>query len=202
MSFFTQDGLRRFLSQVFYEVPFVNWIIPLQGNFRNPQDGADDTVPVTWLTRAQLLDPKGNNKSDTWIGFLKMDSDPRVMAHYGTDPNGVDGTGAVIPGKTFSRVLTNSQCRLQIVGRQSEEWAESVKHWLQRGDVVSLLAEMDAQLYADGLGRIEVSTFVQSGLNSVLAYNVFFRVEWASTIDVADQTLINSAQITGTAIPN
>jgi len=198
MSFFTQEGLRTFLSQVFYEVPFVEWIIPLQGNFRNPQDGADDDVPVTWLTRAQLLAPNGKNKSDTWIGFLKMDSDPRVMAHYGADTNAVDGTGALVPGKSFSRVFTNSQCRLQIVGRQSEQWAESVKHWLQRADVLSMLADMDAQLYADGLGRIEVSTFVQSGLNSVLAYNVFFKVEWASTIDVADQTLITGADITGT----
>ena len=135
------------------------------------------------------MDPKGNQKPDTWIGFLKMDSDPRVMAHYGTDPDGI---------MTFSRVFTNSQCRLQVVGRQAEEWAETVKHWLQRGDVVAMLADMDAQLYADGLGRIEVSTFVQSGLNSVLAYNVFFKVEWASTIDVADQSLITGAEITGT----
>ena len=68
---------------------------------------------------------------------------------------------------------------------------------------MQLMTDMDAQLYADELGRIEVSTFFQDGLNNILAYNVFFKVEWASTIDAADQTLITSAQITGTAlVPN
>ncbi len=191
--FFTQAGLQRFLSQVFFKNPISEMVIPLQGNFRNPQDGADDVVPQTWLTKAQMFDPKGNMKPDTWIGFLKMDSSPRVMAGYGRDEDGTE----------FSRVFTNSQCRLQIVGAQSEEWAESVKHWLQRGDVMQLMTDMDAQLYADELGRIEVSTFFQDGLNNILAYNVFFKVEWASTIDAADQTLITSAQITGTAlVPN
>jgi len=168
-------------------------VIPMQGNFRNPQDGADDTVPQTWLSKAQMFDPKGNMKPDTWIGFIKTDSIPRVMASYGRDEDGTE----------FSRVYTNSQCRLQIVGAQSEQWAETVKHWLQRGDVMQLMADMDAQLYADELGRIEVSTFFQSGLNNILAYNVFFKVEWASTINVADQTLITSAEITGTVlVPN
>lgn len=191
--FFTQTGLQNFLSQVFFKNPSAPNIIPLQGNFRNPQDGADDDVPRVWLTRAQLLDPKGNMKPDTWVGFLKKDSVPRVMSAYGTDPQDEGG-------KTFSRVYTNSQCRLQIVGAQSEEWAESVKHWLQRGDVQTLMQSMDAQLYADELGRIEISTFVQDGLNSILAYNVFFKVEWASTIDVADQSLITGADFTGTAL--
>jgi len=193
--FFTQAGLQTFLSQVFFKNPVSDLVIPLQGNFRNPQDGADDNVPQTWLSKAQLFDPKGNMKPDTWIGFLKMDSTPRTMAAYGHDDpeNGVNGA-------EYSKVYTNSQCRLQIVGAQSEKWAESVKHWLQRGDVMQMMAEMDAQLYADDLGRIEVSTFFQDGLNNILAYNVFFKVEWASTIDVADQTLITSAEITGTAL--
>jgi len=191
--FFTQAGLQTFLCQVFFQNPVSPMVIPMQGNFRNPQDGADDTVPQTWLSKAQMFDPKGNMKPDTWIGFIKTDSIPRVMASYGRDEDGTE----------FSRVYTNSQCRLQIVGAQSEQWAETVKHWLQRGDVMQLMADMDAQLYADELGRIEVSTFFQSGLNNILAYNVFFKVEWASTINVADQTLITSAEITGTVlVPN
>ncbi len=191
--FFTQSALQTFLSRVFFDVPVSPMVIPMQGNFRNPQDGADDDVPQTWLSKAQLFDPKGNMKPDTWIGFLKTDSIPRVMASYGRDDDGTE----------FSRVYTNSQCRLQIVGAQSEQWAETIKHWLQRGDVAQMMDDMDAQLYADDLGRIEVSTFYQSGLNNILAYNVFFKVEWASTIDVANQMLITSAEITGTVlVPN
>lgn len=189
--FFTQAKLQSFLSQVFYKAPSVPWIIPLQGNYRNPQDTDDGPEPRNWLTMAQKVDSHNGVKPDTWIGFLKTDSSPRVAAHYGTDPDGVT---------TFSRVFVNSQCRLQIVGNQAEQWAETVKHWLQRGDAQTILEEMDAQLYADDLGRIEVSNFAQGGLNTVLAYNVFFKVEWASTIDVANQPLITSAEFTGTLV--
>lgn len=196
-TFFTQAKVQEFLSQVFFGIPYSKNIVPMQGNIRNPQDGADEREPITWLTRSQIFDPKGNMKPDTWIGFLKTDSDPRVMAAYGTD--------APIPGQeqvTFSRVFVNSNIRLQIVGTQSEEWAESVKHWLQRGFVVDTLVGMDAQLYADGLGRIEVSPFYQDGLNSILAYNVFFKVEWASTIDADSSVLWKQAEIPGTVVPN
>ena len=37
-----------------------------------------------------MFDPKGNMKPDTWIGFLKMDSSPRVMAGYGRDEDGTE----------------------------------------------------------------------------------------------------------------
>lgn len=185
-NYFTQTKLALFLSQVFFQQPFTKFIVPLQGNFRNPQDGGDETEPRTWLSRAELLDPRGNLKPDTWIGFLKTDSNPRVMAHWVNDPE-----------VQYTRVFTNSQVRLQIVGAQSENWAESVKHWLLREDVQTILAGMDAQLYADELGRMEVSTFVQAGFNSILAYNVFFKVEWASTIDAAPTQLITDAQLEG-----
>lgn len=187
--FFTQAGLQEFLSQIFFKVPSTPLVVPLQGNFRNPQDGADDIEPRVWLTKAQLLDPKGNMKPDTWIGFRKKTTSPRVQSFLRTDPE---------TGITYSCVFSNSDCWLQIVGAQSEEWAESLKHWMQRSDVTERLADMDAQLYADGLGRIEISTFVQDGMNSILAYNVFFSVQWASTIDVADQSLITGAEFTGT----
>lgn len=183
---FTQQDLGKLVSRVFFRIDNSPFVVPIQGNFKNPQDYYDGDVPRTWLTRNQIFNPDGRIP-DTWIGYRKKDSRPRTLQSYGYGPN----------GEYFSRVYKIAACTLQIVGNQAEDWAESVAHWMLRGDVQDLLVSMDASLLADELGRIEISTFVQDGLNSVLAYNVSFNVEFASTIDV-DQPLITGAEITGT----
>ncbi len=189
---FTQQSLGLLVSRAFFGVDSSPLVIPIQGNFRNPQDD-QDAVPGVWLTPMQLAQPDGEGKPQTWVGFEKQDSTPRTIAAMGHDDNGTDTTNPT----GFSRVFKISKCRLQIVGRQSEEWAEWVAHWLNRASVLDTLVELDAMLLADGLGRIETSIYHQEGLNVIFAYNVFFTVQWASTIDDEGTQFIKSAVIDG-----
>lgn len=187
---FTQQALGSMVSRIFFRADSSPLVIPIQGNYRDPQDGQDDAVPGVWLTPSMMLNNQGKLKPDTWIGYLKKDSTPRTISEVHENE---DGTA-------FARTYKISKCRLQFVGRQAEEWAESVSLWLSREDVMELLVERDAMLLADGLGALEVSNYYQGGLNNVLAYNVSFNVEWASTIDATDTKVWTSAQYTGTVV--
>lgn len=189
---FTQQSLGILVSRVFFGVDESPLVIPIQGNFRNPQDDPD-VVPGVWLTPAQLAQVGTDGKPQTWIGYEKQDSRPRTIAAMGHDNNGTLTTNPT----AFSRVFKTSRCRLQIVGRQSEEWAESVSHWLMRNSVNDTLTELDANLLADGLGRVETSIYHQEGLNVIFAYNVYFTVEWASTIDDEGTDFVTRAEVTG-----
>lgn len=189
---FTQASLGILVSRAFFGVDASPLVIPIQGNFANPQDDPD-LVPGIWLTPTQLAQVDSDGKPQTWIGYEKQDSRPRTIAAMGSDNNGTLTTNPT----AFSRVFKTSRCRLQIVGRQSEEWAESVSHWLMRNSVQNTLTELDANLLADGLGRVETSIYHQDGLNVIFAYNVYFTVEWASTIDDEGTDFVKSAEITG-----
>lgn len=179
---FTQSSLGKLVSQVFFGRDSDPAVVPIQGNFANPQDRP-------WLTRDMLAG--GSDKPQTWIGFEKQDSSPR------TYPFIVDNRQQF--ADAFSLTHKLSRCRLQIVGRQSEEWAETVAHWNLREDVSRILTEFDAILMADGLGRVETSVYDQDGLNIIWAYNVYFSVLWGSSIDLAEGTLWKTADISGTA---
>jgi hypothetical protein len=191
---FTQDSLNRLISQAFFGVDSSSLVIPIQGNFRNPQDD-EDAVPGVWLTPQQLAQTDSHGKPQTWIGFEKQDSRPRTIAAMGHDDDGTADTNPT----AFSVVFKISRCRLQIVGRQAEEWAESVAHWLNRQTVLSVLTDLDAMILADGIGRVETSIYHQEGLNVIFAYNVYFNVEWASTIDDLNTDFATRAEITGSA---
>jgi len=192
---FTQQSLGLLVSRAFFDVDESPLVIPMQGNFRNPQDD-EEAVPGVWLTPSQLAQVDEQGKPQTWIGFEKKDSSPRTIAAMGHDDDGTETTNPT----AFSRVFKISKCRLQIVGRQSEEWAEWVAHWLNRSDILNTLTELDANLLADGLGRVETSIYHQEGLNVIFSYNVYFSVEWASTIDDKGTDFIKSAEIEGAVL--
>ncbi len=167
---FTQESLRLFLSRIFFTQDASPYVVPKQGNWHNPQDrGITPTTP------------------DTWIAFQKQDSDPRIIPYYQYTED----------GKIYSTVFKIARCQVQIVGAHAEEWAESIAHWMHRGDVQSLLDSMNAQLLGDDCGKIVVSPFNQDGLNAVLAYNTGFNIEWASTIEATEMGLVTGAEFSG-----
>lgn len=165
----TQDTVRTVLQAIF-QVP-IDRIVPKQGNWWNPQD-------IT--------------NTGTWVAFLITNGNPRVLPfdQQGTAP--VDNVGSQI---STSYVI--SDITLQIVGPDAELLAMSIQHWLNREDVKALWDSHHAQLCAEGLGRYEVSTFTQEGLNGVLAYNSRFSLQWSNMFDVVQNQLLSS-QITGT----
>lgn len=182
---FTQESLGKLVSRAFFKVDSSPVVIPMQGNFQNPQDEADGRA--VWLQPGVVM--AKSEKPQTWIGFEKRDSSPLTYPFMAHDNDGTDTQNPT----EYSVVFKTSMCRLQIVGAQSEEWAEWVAHWLNRSDVAAVCVELDCTLLADGLGRVETSVFWQEGLNVIWAYNVYFKVEWASTIDAAEGDLITQA---------
>jgi len=190
---FTQKSLQTLVCRTFFKADTSPYVVPLQGNFQDPQDPAPE-IPGVWLTPAMRAQRDIQGLPQTWIGFEKKDSTPRTVAAFSSDDDGTPEKNAT----RYSVVYKLSRCRLQIVGRQAEDWAESVSHWLNRQSVLDNLVELDAMLLADGLGRVETSVYSQDGLNTVWAYNVYFTVEWASTIDDEGTQFARSAEISGT----
>ncbi len=120
----------------------------------------------------------------TWIAFLKRDGQPRVKPWF------------------FGSISTTykiSNIDMQIVGSNSEYLADSIAHWLLRDDVQAVFENLNAALLLDGLGKYTVSQFNQDGGNSVLAYNVSFRLQWASEIQTF-QTIADEVTLSGEVI--
>ena len=143
------------------------YVVPKQGNWWNPQDS--------------------DEKAATWVAFIIRSPKPRTQSVIFNDPD---------VGPISAQYFTGT-VELQIVGTDAEDVAYSVGHWLDRYDVVSLFDSYKAQLMADGIGSFIVSTFAQDGLNTVLAYNVSFGMEWADFAYSAGQSLLETVDIEG-----
>ena len=130
-------------------------IIPKQGNWWNPQENA--------------------NKPATWCAYMIRSNVPRTVPFY-TSGN---------EGKTNCAVTEKiATIDLQFVGTQSEELAQSVALWPLRSDVQDAFAEVRGAVMNDSMEAVS-SNFYQDGNNTVLAWNVTFRVLWYHVIDTA-----------------
>jgi hypothetical protein len=118
-------------------------IVPLQGNWWNPQD---------------------EKRVENWIGFRRGTATPKIKPFFREEDPSVSECYCEVP------------VRLQIVGAQAEEMAQSVMHWPNRNDVLDALEDLGVQPILEGFGKYEVSDFFQDGGNTVLAYNVGFRL--------------------------
>ena len=142
-------------------------VVPKQGNWFNPQD---------------------IKNMGTWIAFLIRNVRPRSLPFWQT------GNTDTTP------ILTNymiGDLELQIVGSQAEAIAQSISLWPGRPDIMDLFDTNQAQVCYDGIGQYMVSTFVQDGLSSVLAYNVRLSIQWANMIQNV-QPIVTTTEITGT----
>lgn len=167
----TQANTRTIIATVF-NVP-LEYVIPRQGNWFNPQD-------------------KENLKYKTWIAYTMDDETPRVLPfmQQGNLPN-QSGVGSEI-----STSYDITRIRLQMVGKDAEILSKSVRHWLNNTTIINLFDSYKSQLLAQDLGRCTISNFIQDGLNSVIAYNVDFRVQYANMFEITETAAI-SATING-----
>lgn len=141
-------------------------IIPKQGNWWNPQDQAN---------------------SGTWIAYIIRHPRPNVR------PQWQEGSTATTPIMTVSMIGT---VELQIVGKDAEALAQSISTWTIRPDIHAIFDAYQAQIAYEGLGRYEISNFIQDGANSVLAFNVSFNIQWANMIQVS-QTVVTQETLAG-----
>lgn len=173
----TQQNLRSILAEIYSvedEDPVTNIIVPKQGNWWNPQD--------------YIPNP---DKPTTWIAFLMRDGTPRSTPIYIQADQSEEVTSPI------SMVPNVSWVELQFVGDKAEELAQSLQHWSRMSKVVGLFMAEGAQLMAQDLGKYTVSNFYQDGLNSVLAYNAVFGLQWGNNL-ASEQDQLLFANMGGT----
>ncbi len=173
----TQSTLQTILATAFGVSD--DFIVPKQGNWWNPQDAAN---------------------GGTFIAYLIRRTSPSVLAYsqLGTTPALMPPETVIKTGSEISTSLVISDIELQIVGKDAEDLALSIQHWLNRSDIIKVFDTYHAQLCADGLGDFTVSSFSQEGLNTTFAYNTRFRVQWANMINVVETQVDVTPTISGT----
>ena len=145
------------------------YVVPRQGNVWNPQLVDSDTGrPVTWCA-------------------YRIDGErPVTVSHFVADAESTP--------RNWSVQHKTATVTLQFIGDIAEDLANDVGHWTHREAVRAALAQFDAQLYGDS-GEVIVSDFDQQGANTVLAYNVRFRMVWADEIDTEQDHIIGMVMV-------
>lgn len=138
------------------------YIIPKQGTWFNPQE----MLPV-------------DERPATWCAYRIVSNMPRTVPYYSKGDRG-------------NRVLTQkiATIELQFVGTHSESLAQSVALWALREDVKKSLEEVQGAILASEMNAFS-SNFFQEGKNTVLAWNVRFRVLWVSVTDINQDNMKN-----------
>ena len=131
------------------------YIVPKQGNWWNPQTA--------------------NINIENWCAYQIRRNRPRAVPFY----NEGKDNGSPVNGVA---VLKIADIDLQFVGPQSEELANSVAMWPFRSDVKEQLEAVHGAIMNDEYDAVS-SPFYQEGANTVLAWNVSFRVLWYSIFD-------------------
>lgn len=124
-----------------------------------------------WNPQEQL------NSPNNWCAYRIKSNRPRSAPFYNADGN----TNRVCVEKI-------ADIELQFVGPDSETIANNVATWPLRSDVKDQLESVQGAIMYDDMTAFS-SSFYQDGTNSVMAWNVNFRVRWVSILDTSQQRL-------------
>ena len=150
-----QTTLRGILAQILSVDP--KYVVPKQGNWWNPQ----------------AKDPN----IDTWCAYQIRRNRPRTTPFYEVGTTNNQKVNSVAVQKI-------AEIDLQFVGKKSEELANSVAMWPLRSDVKAQFQTVQGAIMNGEYDAVS-SNFYQEGGNTVLAWNVSFRVLWYSILDTS-----------------
>lgn len=148
-----QTTLRGILAQILSVDP--KYIVPKQGNWFNPQEA--------------------NANIENWVAYQIRRNRPRTTPFYEVGTNLNQKVNSVAVQKI-------AEIDLQFVGPRSEELANSVAMWPLRSDVKAQFQTVQGAIMNGEFDAVS-SNFMQDGNNTVLAWNVSFRVLWYSILD-------------------
>ena len=148
-----QTTLRGILAQILSVNP--KYIVPKQGNWFNPQEA--------------------NANIENWVAYQIRRNRPRTTPFYEVGTNINQKVNSVAVQKI-------AEIDLQFVGPRSEELANSVAMWPLRADVKTQFQTVQGAIMNGEYDAVS-SNFMQDGNNTVLAWNVSFRVLWYSILD-------------------
>ena len=152
-----QTTLRGILAAVLSVDP--KYVVPKQGNWWNPQSKEANIA--------------------NWCAYQIKSNRPRTAPFY--NEGSVTQQSITTPVNGVA-VLKIAEIDLQFVGPQSEELANSVSMWPFRSDVKAQFQQVHGSIMNDEYDAIS-SNFMQDGNNTVLAWNVSFKVLWYSILD-------------------
>lgn len=150
-----QTTLRGILAAVLSVDP--KYVVPKQGNWWNPQ-------------------AKDANIAN-WCAYQIRRNRPRTTPFYEVGTNLTQRVNSVVVQKI-------AEIDLQFVGPQSEQLANSVAMWPLRSDVKAQFQTVQGAIMNGEYDAVS-SNFYQEGGNTVLAWNVSFRVLWYSILDTS-----------------
>lgn len=148
-----QTTLRGILAQILSVDP--KYIVPKQGNWFNPQEA--------------------NANIENWVAYQIRRNRPRTTPFYEVGTNLNQKVNSVAVQKI-------AEIDLQFVGPRSEELANSVAMWPLRSDVKAQFQTVQGAIMNGEFDAVS-SNFMQDGNNTVLAWNVSFKVLWYSILD-------------------
>ncbi len=148
-----QTTLRGILAQILSVDP--KYVVPKQGNWWNPQ-------------------AKDANIAN-WCAYQIRRNRPRTTPFYEIGTTNNQKVNSVAVQKI-------AEIDLQFVGPKSEELANSVAMWPLRSDVKAQFQTVQGAIMNGEYDAVS-SNFYQEGGNTVLAWNVSFRVLWYSLKD-------------------
>ena len=148
-----QTTLRGILAQILLVDP--KYVVPKQGNWWNPQ-------------------AKDANIAN-WCAYQIRRNRPRTTPFYEVGTTNNQKVNSVAVQKI-------AEIDLQFVGPKSEELANSVSMWPLRSDVKAQFQTGQGAIMNGEYDAVS-SVFYQEGGNTVLAWNVSFRVLWYSIKD-------------------
>lgn len=148
-----QTTLRGILAQILSVDP--KYVVPKQGNWWNPQ-------------------AKDANIAN-WCAYQIRRNRPRTTPFYEVGTTNNQKVNSVAVQKI-------AEIDLQFVGPKSEELANSVAMWPLRSDVKAQFQTVQGAIMNGEYDAVS-SNFYQEGGNTVLAWNVSFKVLWYSLKD-------------------
>ena len=148
-----QTTLRGILAQILSVDP--KYVVPKQGNWWNPQ-------------------AKDANIAN-WCAYQIRRNRPRTTPFYEVGTTNNQKVNSVAVQKI-------AEIDLQFVGPKSEELANSVSMWPLRSDVKAQFQTVQGAIMNGEYDAVS-SNFYQEGGNTVLAWNVSFKVLWYSIKD-------------------
>ena len=150
-----QDQLKTFLANVFNISE--HFVVPKQWNWYNPQSS---------LAK--------NEKPLTWVSFLIKSNDPITTSWY-TKESEIVEEETVWTQYLMSYMIASIE--LQFIGKRAEQYAQSIQFFPKRQDVMDELENCEGVIMQNDF-KVYPSNYIQDGLNSILAFNVNFKIEW------------------------
>lgn len=131
--------------------------------------------------------PSQEQKLDNWIGYVINSLRTNVsIVNRGDD------------GRRYYRNC-QTEIHLSFIGKNAEEMAYSVLHWLARADVQSIFDKKYKGVMNNKELEIYSSLYQQEGLNSTLCWNIDFSLQHNLMLD-SESPILRKADISGNII--